>query len=181
MWGTDGDDGQEERGDICKSFHGGADTSTKAYETTPAKIREAQRHHILRYIHEGEEFGRTCEETELALGIPHHTCSARVSELKDEGLIHDSGRRRFTVRRKQARVYRSGPGPASRSRRVGKEEKGLARDLKKVRGFSRDCKSHPGHMWGAPNTNVLKGAAEGCDECLAALMDHIRAIGKRTK
>jgi len=48
---------------------------------------------VFRVISRG---GATCEECETALGMKHQTASARCRELRDRGLVRDSGRRRKT-------------------------------------------------------------------------------------
>ena len=42
------------------------------------------------------EVGRTCDELEVELGLAHQSASARVRDLRGEGVLEDSGRRRPT-------------------------------------------------------------------------------------
>lgn len=48
----------------------------------------------------------TGEELEHALGIPHKTVSGRLTELRDDGVIIDSGARRATASGNKAIVWR---------------------------------------------------------------------------
>lgn len=65
---------------------------------------------IWRYVHDQGEHGATCDEIEVALGLPHQTASARVREMvlaatddKLRGLVR-SGRTRATRSGRQADV-----------------------------------------------------------------------------
>lgn len=49
--------------------------------------------------------GCTCDEVELLLDLRHQTASARITELRDEGLIEDSGNRRKTRSGRDAAVW----------------------------------------------------------------------------
>ncbi len=79
--------------DVCESRHGGNPESAAAHER--AKGRKAALHAaILIYV---RELGpATCYEVEIGLGIPHQTCSARVSELKKDGRLTPTGEKRRT-------------------------------------------------------------------------------------
>ena len=52
--------------------------------------------------------GATCEEVELATGLSHQTCSARIRELVLKGLVRDSGERRMNKSGRTATVWRAG-------------------------------------------------------------------------
>jgi len=71
------------------------DTSALAYESIlPHASRLAKR--VFVYILDQGSHGATCEECEFELAMQHQTVSARITELKDTRLVHDSGRRRET-------------------------------------------------------------------------------------
>lgn len=88
--------------DITRNRHRGADTSVAAFESTPPKRRAKQREEVLKIIKELR--GATCEEVSRALDVCYTAASARMSELKRDGLIQDSGKRRPTSHGKAARV-----------------------------------------------------------------------------
>ena len=90
--------------DICENRHGGADTSVEAFESTPESYREETRLRILKAINDHGGRGATADEIEIQLDLPAQTGSARMSELKRDGYIIDSGERRLTRRGKKARV-----------------------------------------------------------------------------
>lgn len=68
--------------DICGNRHKGNENSTAANATTN-KGRDRTR--ILEYLDSVDD--ATCDETEVALGMNHQTCSARFSELKRDKKI----------------------------------------------------------------------------------------------
>jgi hypothetical protein len=49
--------------------------------------------------------------------------------------------------------------------------------LDEIAKATRDCPTHPGYEHGVFNTPILKGAADGCKECLAALALLSGAVG----
>lgn len=49
--------------------------------------------------------GKTTDELEVALGLTHQCCSARVNELQSKGLIERRGARRKTRAGRQAFIY----------------------------------------------------------------------------
>jgi len=65
------------------------------------------------------ETGVTCDEVEVIADLRHQTASARLKELKDKGLVEDSGRRRKT---------RSGRGAAVHVVAKGGGDGGLTND-----------------------------------------------------
>lgn len=89
--------------DVCASNHRGNLESVKAAEQGSAR-RPGQRQRIFTFLHSRGTEGATCEEIELALDLRHQTCSARISELKAEGIIQDSGRKRQTSTGSEAAV-----------------------------------------------------------------------------
>jgi hypothetical protein len=50
-------------------------------------------------------FGATVDELEKKLNLSHQTCSPRVLELRQKGLVVDSGKRRLTRSGRRARVW----------------------------------------------------------------------------
>jgi len=76
--------------DICANFHGGNEQSVKANEK-PNK--NAQRTKILALVRKCAATGITCEEAEVLTNLSHQSCSARISELKRDGLIRQIGAR----------------------------------------------------------------------------------------
>lgn len=90
--------------DITSNKHGGADTSVIAYESTPSKIREKHKSILLGKIR--EEGNATGDELARMLEMPHQTVSARMSELKKDERIIDTGERRPTQLGRPARVYK---------------------------------------------------------------------------
>jgi predicted HTH transcriptional regulator len=90
--------------DITANRHRGADTSVNAHQSTSSKIRAKHRMLILEKI---REIGNaTCNEIEKFLNLTHQTASARISELKRNERIVDTGQRRLTDSKRPARVYK---------------------------------------------------------------------------
>lgn len=90
--------------DVCDAYHGGADTSKAAAKSVSASVRVMQRAKVLAALEEYGPMGATCDQVEVALGGSHQSISARISELKRDGAIVDSGRRRMTRTGRTARV-----------------------------------------------------------------------------
>jgi hypothetical protein len=97
--------------DFCASRHKGADTSTDAFKRTSDGSRQKQREEILNYLYAAGRDGLTCEEVSKRSNIRYTTCSARISELRHDNLIHFTDKRRKTSTGSTARVYFSGPKP----------------------------------------------------------------------
>jgi len=77
--------------DICANRHKGNEESVKA-NAKPDKHR--QRALIMSILEREGYTGRmTCDAIEEITGLPHQSCSARISELKRDGLIHKIGTR----------------------------------------------------------------------------------------
>lgn len=57
--------------------------------------------------------GATCDEVEQWLDMPHQTASARITELKAQGKLIDSGARRRTRSGRLAAVLRAAQEAAS--------------------------------------------------------------------
>jgi hypothetical protein len=86
--------------DVCSNRHGGADTSVNAYRTVVAGPGGSKSRDMLRVelcIAASKAEGMTCFEVEQTLDMKHQTCSARISDLKREGRLIDTGRRRATT------------------------------------------------------------------------------------
>lgn len=85
-------------------FVADSDTSLEAAESmrsaAPA-IREV----VFEQIRRNGRGGATCDELEVALGLAHQNCSARVNELMRSRRIVDSGLRRKTRSRRNAVVW----------------------------------------------------------------------------
>lgn len=82
-------------------------TSTAAYDSIlPHVSRLADLVHTM-IVSRGVR-GATCEECEVELKIKHQTCSARITELKDKGLLRDSGRRGQTSSGRSAVIWVAG-------------------------------------------------------------------------
>ncbi len=75
--------------DICARNHGGNELSKKANRQTTKLV---DRLIICGWIKTSGD--ATCDEVELALGMNHQTCSARFSELKRDGLIEPTVKRK---------------------------------------------------------------------------------------
>lgn len=75
--------------DICANRHGGNAESVAANKRTD-KERDAGR--IIYLLNECGDF--TCEEVSNHLGMRYTTVSARMSELKRDGLIEPTTRRK---------------------------------------------------------------------------------------
>lgn len=83
--------------------HAGTDTSAAAAKNMKAKaplLREQVRTAVASHPE-----GMTCDEAEIALGLSHQTCSARLNELVARSDIVDSGNRRPTRSGRKAIVY----------------------------------------------------------------------------
>jgi hypothetical protein len=89
--------------DVTAARHGGNAESEAAHESiAPDKAR--LRRMVLAYVRSRGLVGATSEEAEQALGIPHQTVSARITELKAAGDVYDTGRRRPTRSGRNAAV-----------------------------------------------------------------------------
>lgn len=79
-------------------------TSIAAYAQNKPKA-PAQRAMILEYIRSRALDGATSDEAEVALDLPHQTCSARFKDLKDAGEIQTIGEVRKTRSGCKAMVF----------------------------------------------------------------------------
>jgi hypothetical protein len=82
----------------------GSDTSKEAAESVEP-CSGTLRGVVLEQIAKFGTYGMTCDEAEVATGLTHQTCSARVNELMRLGAIVDSGRRRKTRSKRRATVW----------------------------------------------------------------------------
>lgn len=84
-------------GDITGNFHGGNRYSREAFDHTPPKIRGKQRRKVYAGILAATPGGGTIADAlEVPLGIEHQALTARVSELKAQGLVVTTGEKRPT-------------------------------------------------------------------------------------
>lgn len=60
---------------------------------------------ILDHVRRKRTHGATCDEAERELGIIHQTLASRVLELRQKGLLVDSGQRRLTSHTRRAVVW----------------------------------------------------------------------------
>ena len=60
---------------------------------------------IFNYIKRRPKRGATTDEVEGALGLLHQTASARINEMRDWGLLRETGIRRPTRTGRPANVY----------------------------------------------------------------------------
>lgn len=82
----------------------GSDTSLAAAESVTDDVGRLCGV-ILALVKRAGTYGVTCDECEKTLLLKHQTASARLRELVLRDLIRDSGTRRLTRSRRQARVY----------------------------------------------------------------------------
>jgi len=90
--------------DICGNRHGGNPESLEAYHTSSAAERAAMRDRIYRYALRVGERGITADEISDKAGLIHNRVAPRISELKRDGLLVETDRRRPTRLGKMARV-----------------------------------------------------------------------------
>jgi len=76
--------------DICANRHGGNEQSVAANEKI-SEFKVSARNRVLIAIQ--SSVGQTCEEIEAETLLSHQSCSARISELKRDGLIRKIGTR----------------------------------------------------------------------------------------
>lgn len=77
--------------DICANRHGG-DAQSKAANASTNKQRDAAE--ILGLMEFGKSDDYTCQEASDILKMPYTTASARFSDLKRDGLIEPTTRRK---------------------------------------------------------------------------------------
>jgi predicted HTH transcriptional regulator len=85
-----------------RARHNAPETSHEAAESVaPVASRLAKRV----YEHIKDRGGLTCFEVEEITELSHQTASARITELRQKGLIKDSGQRRLTGSGRKAVVW----------------------------------------------------------------------------
>lgn len=82
--------------DICANRHGGNSESVEAYLSTPAEERRAMRERIYRYALRKGPLGITADEVAAKAGMVHNRIAPRISELRRDGLLVPTARRRQT-------------------------------------------------------------------------------------
>lgn len=89
--------------ELISTYNGQADTSRLAYASLPEQTCLGMRDRIIKQI---KGLGdATCSELEKQLNLTHQTCSARLTELSKSNCIVDTGKRRYTPRKRLERVY----------------------------------------------------------------------------
>jgi predicted transcriptional regulator len=81
------------------------DTKMQAHASMAAHIPRLQKL-CLYALRTYRTDGLSCQELEGVTGLEHSTASARLGELRDSGLIYDTGRRRRTKAGRSAIVWR---------------------------------------------------------------------------
>ena len=66
---------------------------------------KSHRYRMQIFDHIQMDGGKTCDEIEVELSMRHQTASCFISNLKDEGFLRDSGKRRMTRAGRQAIVW----------------------------------------------------------------------------
>jgi hypothetical protein len=84
-------------------FASGSDTSQQAADSI-APSASALRQIVLEAIRSRRRDGATCDEIEASLAMKHQTASARITELKADQSVVDSGARRRTRSNRNAAV-----------------------------------------------------------------------------
>jgi predicted HTH transcriptional regulator len=75
------------------------DTSLEAYESKKSQFPNIEARVLKHLALSGKA---TCEELEHTLRMPHQTVSARLTKLKQDGVIEDSGERGKTLSGRKA-------------------------------------------------------------------------------
>ena len=75
------------RRNVCANRHHGNEQSVAANKNPDKQRQRAQVLAAIQYR------TQTCEQIEEFTGLPHQSCSARISELKRDGLIRKIGTR----------------------------------------------------------------------------------------
>jgi predicted ArsR family transcriptional regulator len=88
--------------DICRNKHRGNAQSEAANERAPKK---RERDHIVAYLRINGP--RTCEALSLAMSLPYTAVSARLSELKRDGLVEPTGKTEITSHGRAAQIVRA--------------------------------------------------------------------------
>jgi hypothetical protein len=89
-------------------FARGSDTSEAAAESMKGLTGE-QRARVYAYVLGQGPAGATSDEAQVALGMLAQSCTARIYELVNNGMLLDTGRRRRTRTGRMARVLIAKP------------------------------------------------------------------------
>src|SRR6516164_7534558 len=89
--------------DICANRHGG---NTESIDANIDTARKKARDRALITDFFRRHGPHICEEAEAALDMSHQTCSARISELKADGILEPTKDRRETRTGSMARVLK---------------------------------------------------------------------------
>ena len=90
--------------DICENKHGGNPESTEAYQASSESERRAMRERIYAYAKLKGSDGITADEVAERSGLVHNRVAPRISELRRDGLLVETDRRRRTRLGRTARV-----------------------------------------------------------------------------
>lgn len=90
--------------DICRRKHGGNPNSEAANERAQKK-RDGDR--ILAFLRFRGPL--TCETIALEMKLPYTAVSARLSEMKRDGYVEETGKTRATTHGRQAAIIRAVP------------------------------------------------------------------------
>lgn len=82
--------------------HNGTPTSVEASNSL-SKVAGTIRDNVFTHIKSSS--GKTCYEIETEMALSHQTASARIWELRLDGLLKDSGERRKTSSNRNAIVW----------------------------------------------------------------------------
>lgn len=89
--------------DITRRFHGGNAESNAAHRSI-VKDKATLTRRVVAFVRARGQRGATSDEVEVALGLPHQTVSARITEAKAAGELVMSGDRRPTRSGRNAAV-----------------------------------------------------------------------------
>lgn len=82
----------------------GQGTSTDAFASIQDKLGFL-RGEVFKHIKLAGKAGMTCDEVEVESNMLHQTVGPRIKELRDRGLIEDSGKKRPTRSERPAIVW----------------------------------------------------------------------------
>lgn len=87
----------------------GSETSEESARKLSTRERAVKNEHKIKDLLAQQEV--TCDQAEVLLDIPHHSCSSRFSAMKKRNEIHETGKKRVTRYGNKAAVYALGPKP----------------------------------------------------------------------
>lgn len=85
--------------------HVSGSPTSRAAADSMRRPASGMRVRVLELIANFGSYGLTCEDVERLLQMRHQTAGPRIKELKDVGLVIDTGRTRPTSSGRQAAVY----------------------------------------------------------------------------